>query len=185
MLKKTVSFLIVLMLMLTLVSCASEEKTLPSEGIVETADDSDDNEGDVLGEGDTEQTKAPVTQGEIGPTFTEDWPAHALPDGFPNLGKVTMVSDSRSYVSQITIYWNILSEDEVHSIVDKLNDYLDYDHAWQDYFYSDGLKYKAGTEEEILRVVIRYNSEASGRVDEEFEPQFYLEISGEGLPEKK
>lgn len=117
------------------------------------------------------------------PTFTVDWPAHALPEGFPNLGKVTKVIDFRGYGDEIYIQWNIVSEEEVKNIVDALNEYLDYDHEWQGYFYSDGLKYKEGTEEEILNIEIRYDPSASGEIGENSEPQLTLEISGEGLPE--
>ena len=61
---------------------------------------------------------------------------------------------------------------------------MDYDHAWQGYFFSDGLKYKPGTEDEFIRVVIRYQTSAPGSLEPDFDPQFYLEISGEGLPPK-
>ena len=127
-----------------------------------------------------DETASP--QGESVPSFTVDWPADALPDGFPNLGKVTKVIDFRGYGSEIYIQWNIVSEEEVQRIVDALNEYLDYDHAWQGYFYSDGVKYKEGTEEEILKVEIRYDPSASGEVGESSKPQLTIEISGEGLP---
>jgi len=136
---------------------------------------------------DPAETEKPVeeapAQGEPVPTFTVDWPSDALPEGFPNLGKVTKVMDFRGYGNEIYIQWNIISEEELKNIVDALNEYLDYDHEWQGYYYSDGLKYKEGTEEEILNVEIRYDSSASGEVGENSDPQLTIEISGEGLPE--
>jgi hypothetical protein len=94
------------------------------------------------------------------------------------------VYDSRSFVKKVTINWNIVSEDQVKEIIDKLNAYLDYDHAWQDYFYSDGIKYKPGTQDESIRIVVRYMQSASGEIEPEFEPQFFLEITGDGIPDK-
>lgn len=149
----------------------------------------DDNNGEnkTPERTETNQTDATPTpastdkKGDPVPTYNEDWPTEMLPDGFPNLGKVTKVSDKRSYGNVITIYWNMITEDQIDAFVDKLNDYLDNDHAWQGSFYSDGVKYKPGTEDEFIRVVIRHMDFASGEVDSDFEPQFYLEISGEGL----
>ena len=183
MLKKIASVLIVLILVLSLVSCASEGKQ--NENHIDTADDTADDEDDWNDEADSVDTNAPSVKGEAVPTFTEDWPSYALPEGFPDLGKVTRVIDSRAFGNQVTIYWNILTEEEAADIVDILNAYLEYDHEWQGYFYSDGLKYAPGTENEVLRVVIRYQPTASGHFDDEdFSPQFYLEISGEALPAK-
>lgn len=134
---------------------------------------------------DTENTDVTPTpgnqQGDPVPTYNVDWPADMLPDDFPNLGKVTKVSDSRLLGNRITVYWNMITEDQMHELVDKLNDYLDIDHVWQDSFYSDGTKYKTGTQDEYIRIVIRYNDSNSGQIEPEFKPQFYLEISGEGL----
>lgn len=119
------------------------------------------------------------SRGEPEPYFPEDWPSYALPEGFPN----TKVIDFRKYGNEIYIQWNIVSEEEVQKIVNALNEYLDVDHAWQGYFYSDGVKYKEGTEEEILNVEIRYDKSASGAVGENSDSQLVIEISGEGLPE--
>lgn len=62
----------------------------------------------------------------------------------PDLGEVSSVIDARAFVKSITIYWNTVTQDEINVILYKLNEYPDYDHAWQDYFYSDEIKYKYG-----------------------------------------
>ncbi|MDD2418106.1 MAG: hypothetical protein PHR18_02905 [Oscillospiraceae bacterium] len=90
-------------------------------------------------EGDETSETLPIAQGDPVPIFTVDWPSEMLPTDFPNLGKVTKVFDSRFFGKMITINWTMLSEDQVKEIVDKLNAYLDYDHAWQGSFYSDGI----------------------------------------------
>lgn len=133
-----------------------------------------------------EPAESPSQEAPAGPavpTFNEDWPAAMLPDGFPDLGKVTRVIDSRTLGGRVTIYWNILSQDDAAALVETLNGWLDYDMAWQGSAYSDGLKYADGTENEILMVRARSPFEfATGELEPDFDPQFYLEISGEALP---
>lgn len=126
-----------------------------------------------------------TAQGNPVPAFSVDWPAEMLPEDFPDLGMVTEVYDSRAFVKQITVNWNLVTEEQTREIVEKLNAYLDYDHAWQGDFYSDGIKYKAGTQEESIRVVVRYMPSASGETEPLLQPQLYLEISGEGIPDQK
>lgn len=171
-------FLVLLMMLLTFffVSCTSD-KLEKENGGNHTSDTSIPTNGN--------NTSSAITQGDPVPTFTIDWPSEMLPDDFPDLGKVTKVYDSRSFVKKVTVNWNIVSEDQVKEIVDKLNAYLDYDHAWQGDFYSDGIKYKSGTEDESIKVVVRYMPSASGEIEPDFNPQFYLEISGDGIPDKK
>ena len=171
MLKKILSFVFVVVLLFSFVSCGSDDPQKEEESKKAVSEV-------------TEETSKAVQQGDPEPTFTVDWPADMLPDDFPNLGKVTKVYDSRAFVKKITINWNIISEQQVKEIVDQLNAYLDYDHAWQDYFYSDGIKYKTGTEDEFINVVIRYSPSASGQIEPNLEPQFYLEISGEGIKDE-
>lgn len=178
MLKKIIVILLVLVMTLSLVSCIAQEPTgNPTDTDGNTSPSPTYNEEPGNTE-DVEETDPP--QGDPVPTFEEAWPAEKFPEDFPNLGNVSKVSDPRPLGSSVTIYWNILSKEDAQAIVDKLNEYLDYDHAWQDYFWSDGLKYKPGTEEELLRIEIRYNADASGSI-EDYKFQFYLEISGEGL----
>lgn len=184
--KTTLVWLVILIVLsLTLVGCAKsvDADISISTDLPAVSEPGAESEDDVLADEPGEQPEQPAEPQEIKPTFTEDWPSDALPEGFPNLGKVTKVIDFRGYGDEIYIQWNIVTEDEVKKIVDALNEYLDYDHEWQDYFYSDGLKYKPGTEEEVLRVEIRYDASASGEVGENSSPQLVLEISGEALPE--
>lgn len=172
MFKKILVLLLIALLIFSFTSCftnGAESK----DNLSKSTSKSDD---------ESVQTSA-VHQGDPVPTFDVDWPSEMLPDDFPDLGKVTKIYDSRAFINKVTIHWNILTEDQVEEIVEKLNAYLDYDHAWQDYFYSDGLKYKPGTEDEYIRVVIRYSPTASGEIEPDFKPQFYLEISGEGIPD--
>jgi len=178
--------MLLIVLSLALVGCAkSADADSVSTGLPAASEPDADTEDDILDDEPSEQPEQPAEPQEIKPTFTEDWPSHALPEGFPNLGKVTKVIDFRGYGNEIYIQWNIVTEDEVKKIVDPLNEYPDYDHEWQGNFYSDGLKYKPGTEEEILRVEIRYDASASGEVGENSSPQLVLEISGEALLEDK
>ena len=171
--KRLFLFFIVVLLSFSFVSCTSVD---PKK------ENSNDPTSDTSTLANGNNTSSAIPQGEPVPTFTVDWPSEMLPDDFPDLGKVTKVYDSRSFVKKITVNWNIVSEDQVKEIVDKLNAYLDYDHVWQGDFYSDGIKYKPGTEEESIRVVVRYMKAASGEIEPEFKPQFYLEISGQGIP---
>ena len=171
--KKLFLFFIVVLLSFSFVSCTP---------VYPKKENSNDPTSDTSTGVNGNNTSAAIPQGEPVPTFTVDWPSEMLPDDFPDLGKVTKVYDSRSFVKKITVNWNIVSEDQVKEIVDKLNAYLDYDHVWQGDFYSDGIKYKPGTEEESIRVVVRYMKAASGEIEPEFKPQFYLEISGQGIP---
>ena len=173
--KKLLFFVLVMLLSFYFVSCTSDnaEKENSRHSTSDTSSPTNEN-----------NTSSAIAQGEPVPTFTIDWPSEMLPSDFPNLGKVTKVYDSRSFVKKVTINWNIVSEDQVKEIIDKLNAYLDYDHAWQDYFYSDGIKYKPGTQDESIRIVVRYMQSASGEIEPEFEPQFFLEITGDGIPDK-
>ncbi len=156
-------------------SSDSSEPTIANDvGANVPADDSDDVTDEVTA----------VIQGDIVPSYTVDWPSEMLPSDFPNLGKVTKIYDSRKFGNKVTINWNILSEKEALELADKLNEYLDYDHAWQGSFFSDGIKYKPGTEDDFIRIVIRYFPSATGALEPEFDPQFYIDISGEGLVEK-
>lgn len=184
MLKKTVLLLLIMLLTLSFASCVPGElNTINNDVNNDINNDNLPSNTDSEAGGDNETPEA--TYGEPVPTFSVDWPSEMLPDDFPDLGKVTKIYDSRAFVKKVTVNWNIVSEEQVKEIVDKLNAYLDYDHAWQDYFYSDGIKYKDGTEDELIRVVIRYMASASGAIEPNFEPQFYLEISGEGIPDSK
>lgn len=175
MIKKTVLFLLVMLLMLSFASCVSDK---PSQ------ETNPANQANQTTKAEGNDTTPAIHQGEPVPTFTVDWPSEMLPSDFPDLGKVTKAHRS-SFSKVATIYWNMVTEEQVEEIVDKLNAYLDYDHAWQDYFYSDGIKYQPGTEDESIRVVIRYMTDASGEIEPNFNPQFFLEISGPGLPDKK
>ncbi len=182
MFKKLISLMFVLMLTLSLASCANNDNNggttkEPLSDVSSTADSGDETTAEA---DNTTTTSQP--QGSLAPSFTVDWPADMLPEGFPNLGKVTKVNDSRMFGKKVTVIWNIVDEDQVKEIIDKLNAYLDYDHAWQDYFYSDGLKYKPGTQDENIRVEVEYSPTATGELEPNYNPQFYLEISGEGLP---
>lgn len=182
MLKKLIVLMFVLMLTLSFAACANDDNNggTTKESLSEVSGTADSGNEAATEAGDTTTDAQP--QGDLVPSFTVDWPADMLPEGFPNLGKVTKVNDSRMFGKTVTVIWNIVNEDQVKEIIDKLNVYLDYDHAWQDYFYSDGLKYKPGTQDESIRVVVRYSPTASGELEPGFNPQFYLEISGEGLP---
>lgn len=189
--KKRIAVLVALLMLvsLALCGCGRDGGAVASPAPTEEAvNGSIDMGGDDITTGQDDpdepnvQDPATSSQGDPVPTFTEDWPADALPEGFPNLGKVTRVMDFRTYGNEIYISWNIVSEEEVQNIVDTLNEYLDYDIAWQGYFYSDGVKYKEGTEEELLKIEVRYDASASGEAGENFEPQLTIEISGEGLP---
>ena len=171
--KRLFLFFIVLMLSFSFVSCTSADSK---------KENSNEPKGDRSSGANGDNTSAVIPQGDRVPTFTVDWPSEMLPDDFPDLGKVTKVYDSRTFVKKVTVNWNIVSEDQVKEIVDKLNDYLDYDHVWQGDFYSDGIKYISSTEDESIRIVIRYMKAASGEIEPEFKPQFYLEISGAGIP---
>lgn len=174
MLKRICLLLLIALLTLSFVSCAIDDsKKESSNNSLETSSSADEK-----------NTASEISQGEPVQTFTVDWPCETLPADFPDLGKVTEVYNS-SFVKKVTVNWNIVTEDQVNEIVDKLNAYLDYDHVWQGTFYSDGLKYKSGTEDESVRVVIRYMPSASGKIEPELDAQLYLEISGEGLPDKK
>ena len=171
MLKKLLIIIVLVIFTFSLVSC-----------VPNVDDNNNNNNGDDNGKNkkttESNITPTPENKGDPVPTYTVDWPTAALPEGFPILGKVTKVSDKRVYGATVTIYWNMITQDQIEDFVDKLNDYLDYDHEWQEYFYSDGLKYKPGTEEEYVRVVIRHIDSASGAVGDDFDPQFFLEISG-------
>ncbi|NLB62065.1 MAG: hypothetical protein GX802_06600 [Clostridiales bacterium] len=186
MLKRITVIVLALIMMLSLVSCVAEEPQGSPTVTDGNTSPSPTHDGEYTEEpGNTEDIEATdPPQGDPVPTFEEAWPAEMLPSDFPNLGNVTKVTDSRTFGHNITIYWNILSKEEAEAIVDKLNEYLDYDHAWQDYFWSDGLKYKPGTQEELLRVEIRYSPTSSGSI-EDFQYQFYIEISGDGLVPKE
>ena len=174
--KKPLLFLLVILLSFSFVSCASDDIEMENSGHTTSNNSSPTNQNN---------TRPSIAQGEPVPTFTTDWPSEMLPDDFPNLGKVTEVYDSRSFVKQIRVIWNIVSEDQVKEIVDRLNAYLDYDHVWQGNFYSDGIKYKSGTQDESIRVVVRYMQSASGEIEPEFDPQFFLEITGDGITDKE
>lgn len=176
MFRKYLAFLLAMLLVISFVSCVSDKSKRINDN------NSSNNTSSSKDEGNTTSV---IIQGEPEPTFTVDWPSEMLPDDFPDLGKVTKIFDSRSYSKKVTIIWNMVSEDQVKEIVDKLNTYLDNDHAWQGSFYSDGVKYQSGTEDEYIRVVIRYMPSASGEIDPDFDPQFFLEISGVGIPDKK
>ena len=169
-------FFIVVLLSFSFVSCTPVD---PKK------EDSTDPTSDTSTPTNGNNTSSAIPQGKPVPTFTVDWPSEMLPEDFPDLGKVTKIYDSRDFVKKITVNWNIVSEDQVKEIVDKLNAYLDYDHAWQGDFYSDGIKYKPGTEDESIRIVVRYMPTSSGEIEPGFKPQFYLEISGAGIPDKK
>ncbi|MDD2362079.1 MAG: hypothetical protein PHH84_03850 [Oscillospiraceae bacterium] len=174
--KRMFLFFIVVLLSFSFVSCTSAD--LKKEN-------SSDPTSDTSSLSNGNNTSSAIPQGEPVPTFTVDWPSEMLPSDFPDLGKITKVYDSRAFVKKVTVNWNIVSEDQAKEIVDKLNAYLDYDHVWQGDFYSDGIKYKLGTEDESIRIVVRYMKAASGEIEPEFKPQFYLEISGAGIPDKK
>lgn len=171
--KKFFYLLLILLLSLSFASCAAEKREGESSEALS-------NTMDVV-EDDNDAPKA--VPGNPVPTFPVDWPSEMLPEDFPDLGMVTAVYDSRAFIKQITVNWNIMTEAQTKEIVEKLNAYLDYDHAWQGDFYSDGLKYKAGTQDESIRVVVRYMPSASGETDPTLQPQLYLEISGEGIPD--
>lgn len=124
-----------------------------------------------------------VPAGPPVPTFDEPWPAEMLPPGFPDLGKVSRVIDSRNFGGRVTIYWNILTEPEAKTLIDQLNPWLDYEMVWQGSAFSDGLKYAEGTEDEVLRVRSRGPlASATGQLEPSIDAQFYLEITGEALP---
>lgn len=169
--KKLFFLILVILLSFSLISCTNENSKVDSGGV------------DKSGSADEDDIPSEIAQGKLVPTFTIDWPSEVLPGDFPNLGKVTKVYDSRPFYKKITINWNIVSESQVNDIIDKLNAYLDYDHAWQGGFYSDGIKYKSGTEDEFINVVVRYSPSASGEMEPDFKPQFYLEITGQGIPD--
>lgn len=176
MLKKTLIFLLIILLIFSFASCDKDYSEQISKGTSTSKENSQT----------TSSTQPPVSkQSDPVPTFTDDWPSEILPADFPDLGKVTKVYDSRRFVKQVTVHWNIVTENQVKEIVDKLNAYLDYDHAWQGNFYSDGIKYIPGTQDEFIRVEIQYIPSASGEIEPEFKPQFYLEISGAGIPDDK
>ncbi len=131
--------------------------------------------------GETDEPEAPA--GPPVPTFNEPWPAEILPEGFPDLGKVSRVIDSRSFGGRVTIYWNILTESEAKALIELLNPWLDHESSWQGDAFSDGVKYADGTEDEVLRVRPRGPiASASGELEPDFDPQFYLEITGKALP---
>lgn len=161
-----------LLLIFLFLSCSGEEPAITDDSTNQA-----DSSGNIAVD-DTESTAAEAQVESVSPV---SWPAEMLPEGFPDLGEVSRVIDSRAFVKSITIYWNTVTQDQVNVIVDKLNEYLDYDHAWQDYFYSDGIKYKQGTEEEFINVVIRYQVDAAGTGED---PQFFLEIRGDGIPDQ-
>ena len=73
----------------------------------------------------------------------------------------------------------------MRGIVKELNTSLDYDHEWQGGFYSDGINYTAGNQEESIRVVVRYMPPACGETEPLLQPQLYLKISGKGIPDQK
>lgn len=176
MFKKYLAFLLIMFLIVPFTSCVSDGPQNESNG---------NDSSDISSFSEVEDTSSEIVQGEPKPTYTVDWPSEMLPDDFPDLGKVTKVYDSRSFSKKITINWNMVNEDQVNEFVDKLNAYHDLEHVWQGNFYSDGVKYEIGTEDEYIRVVIRYMSSATGEIEPDFNPQFFLEITGPGIPDKK
>ncbi len=180
MLKKTLAFMLTLLLILTLASCAPTKATSPdSEKDTSVSEENTPEETQAEEEGTTE-----VPLGDPVASFTQDWPTEMLPEGFPNLGKVSKVVDSSVFGPKITIYWNILTETEANSLVEMLNTYLDVDHAWQGIGFSDGIKYKPGSKDEFINIRIRWQPTATGAMEPEIDSQFFLEIIGEGLPTK-
>ena len=178
--KKTMAVFLALFLIMSFAITGCTEKSDTGNG-TNTVSPAGNEETADIGSDDGDPTNIP--QEATGQGFTVDWPSDALPEEFPNLGKVTSVYDFREFGNEIYINWNLMSEEEVQAVVDALNEYLDYDHAWQGDFYSDGLKYKDGSEESVLTVRIRYNPSATGEVGDNSDPQLTLEIFGEGLPE--